>query len=57
MSVMVVGSGCGNRSDTGAANAFVDAYECWEEVEKGLKVLALGFPLLITVTFFKGSNQ
>jgi hypothetical protein len=37
---MFLGSGRGNGSGTGAANALVDAYGCWEEVEKGLKVLA-----------------
>ena len=38
---MVVGSGRGNGSGTGAADAFVDAYRRGGEIEKGLKAIDL----------------
>jgi hypothetical protein len=38
---MVVGSGRGNWSGTGAADAFVDAYRRGGEIEKGLKAIDL----------------
>jgi hypothetical protein len=40
-SVMVVGAGRRNVSEIGAADASVDAYGCWEGVEKGFEVIAL----------------
>jgi ADP-ribosylglycohydrolase len=40
--MMFLSSGHGNGSDTVAANALalVDAYGCWEEVEKGWMAIA-----------------
>jgi hypothetical protein len=38
--VMVVSSGRGSESGTGAADAFVGAYRRGEEVKKGLEVIA-----------------
>jgi hypothetical protein len=38
---MVVGSGRGNGSGTGAADAFVDAYRRGGEIKKGLKAIDL----------------
>jgi hypothetical protein len=38
---MVVGSGRANGSGTGAADAFVGAYQRGEEIKKGLKAIAL----------------
>jgi hypothetical protein len=38
---MVVGAGRRNVSEIGAADASVDAYGCWEGVEKGFEVIAL----------------